>query len=1203
MAEQVTQDKTPDIDPRVYHPLGRLRLFIRCYVLVEGILLALILACAWFWCITGVDLAIHYFADVDLLEKAGAVRIVFMVLLAFGLGGVFLWYIARRLFRDLFANELALVLEKRFPKILGDRLITAIELKNLKRAEKQGYSVAMIQKTMKDASERVRDVPVLSVFNWRRLVNLTWLLVVVSAGILLLTYPISILGSLKDRPIGRTFWALLIIHSLIILCFLFVMLTPWILGSFRQAGRAARWGLLGMAILAAGGVAAGYVISEQQINPVKQSEFSWQLYHVGDISMKRNLLFTDTRWPKDEYFLEWIDFPVAEKRIRVAQTLGATAYFNSWIVADDKAPKQWRPLLYKDLAKRVDAKDIPELPLEQIHAYILTRLKGSGGEVGYDKTKVILPNADDVSLDLVLAVVEDSADNPAAAEEIKRWANVTGILLRQAADPKQGGREIRYVAPPAQLDFVAQNDAGGIVAKDEMVLGSGPSRNRYQLKSEKIAFKEPATAVVEGNVRGRSLRTDPRTISMVLDPRVSQLVSQEFCPAYHYYLPPTAPRVDSLDERRNLLRGLRQALRPKTESFPKESQSFTIAQGSEFVLKLASDKKLEQVTITARTSTNEKGVAGEKNPTIPVTLDADRKVATIAFRQDGQSFREWKAPPEGAPPESAEVSKFAMIDRLTTFDIVLKDTDNMTTRLTYTIRPTEDKPPELKMFVDVIRTVDVNGRKVFMCTPVADIPFKVESLVTDDIGLHKLEYVFDYVPVANATVTGQRAEFAAWLWASSPVMPNIGDFLYRREILLRTVMNSKGPEPVKGSIRVTAFDTEQGRVNEGGLLKLEQLNAKLQEPLAAGYVSPLLRNFAFKEEDRPLGFDLRKLIPRLGEPDPITKGVATYDLRLNVRATDANVQTAESRSEMSDSNLPLFRLVPEDVLHPYISRDESEQAAVLDKLITSLEASQRILQGTMSRVPALSPTTATQEQTLFLGVVEAVSRAKTDTVGVSEKYDKIVREYRLNRFPNQLTNGLDEKILDPLRSILTKEFKIAEDDLTRFQDNLKEGRPELMTPDVPLVQLHYQQLLEALKRIRGNMTDSATLNKAIVRFRAVIAGQEELTKEDIIRLEREIQDRLLNIKVILPEFVSVTKGQSTKVNVKLRMPDSLITDPYLRFELPKDGSLKVTPVEIKLKDESTEASFEISAAGMPGTYFLKILPVPGKPIELKVIVK
>src|SRR5205085_6781328 len=89
--------------------------------------------------------------------------------------------------REFNDRAIALVLERRFPKQLGDRLITAIELADPKLAAKYGYSQAMVEKTITDAVMLIKSLPVGLVFNWRRLVGLWLWLAAASVGTLIAT--------------------------------------------------------------------------------------------------------------------------------------------------------------------------------------------------------------------------------------------------------------------------------------------------------------------------------------------------------------------------------------------------------------------------------------------------------------------------------------------------------------------------------------------------------------------------------------------------------------------------------------------------------------------------------------------------------------------------------------------------------------------------------------------------------------------------------------------------------------------------------------------------------------------------------------------------------------------------------------------------------------------------------------------------------
>jgi hypothetical protein len=177
---------TAETNERIQSPLRRLRGTIQRYVVWDSLAWIFILLGAWFWIgmivdyggfkITGFDL-------VQLLPKW------FRALVLAGLAVFVVAMLAlklSRLVRQFQPDALALVLERRFPKLLGDKLITAVELSDLDEAEKYGYSRAMIASTVREVSERVDQIPVREVFNWG-LLGKRWLLAAAATlGMLLL---------------------------------------------------------------------------------------------------------------------------------------------------------------------------------------------------------------------------------------------------------------------------------------------------------------------------------------------------------------------------------------------------------------------------------------------------------------------------------------------------------------------------------------------------------------------------------------------------------------------------------------------------------------------------------------------------------------------------------------------------------------------------------------------------------------------------------------------------------------------------------------------------------------------------------------------------------------------------------------------------------------------------------------------------------
>lgn len=154
---------------RIRHPLDRLRRAIRTYVGIESLALLVLFLSGCFWLGMGFDYGVFKAFGVDWVQELPvwlrqAMRIIVVALLLYLLA-ISLVALIRR-FRD---SALALVLEQRFPEQLGDRLITAVELADPASAERFGYSRPLLEQTLREAAERVDQLPLNRVFDWRRL--------------------------------------------------------------------------------------------------------------------------------------------------------------------------------------------------------------------------------------------------------------------------------------------------------------------------------------------------------------------------------------------------------------------------------------------------------------------------------------------------------------------------------------------------------------------------------------------------------------------------------------------------------------------------------------------------------------------------------------------------------------------------------------------------------------------------------------------------------------------------------------------------------------------------------------------------------------------------------------------------------------------------------------------------------------------------
>jgi hypothetical protein len=167
----VTDAPTVRPDARLTQPLDRLAGMLRRYVMAEVLLLGAFLAVGWLLLDVALDYGVFAATNFDWVLEASAylrhfARAMFLFICIFiGFG----FAIPLGFGKSFSYSELAMVLEKRFPDLLGERLITAVELADRVRAGRSGYSTDMIDRTVEEASERVGRVPLASVFNRRRL--------------------------------------------------------------------------------------------------------------------------------------------------------------------------------------------------------------------------------------------------------------------------------------------------------------------------------------------------------------------------------------------------------------------------------------------------------------------------------------------------------------------------------------------------------------------------------------------------------------------------------------------------------------------------------------------------------------------------------------------------------------------------------------------------------------------------------------------------------------------------------------------------------------------------------------------------------------------------------------------------------------------------------------------------------------------------
>jgi hypothetical protein len=1125
-----TIDYTPPthkaVDPKIAHPLGRLRGIIRRYVSLEGVLAVLLFLAAWFWLAMLIDYGVFKLFAFDwALEAPKAMRTIALVVAVAGLIALVVTKVVMRLTRDFSDSALALVLERRYPHILGDRLISAVQLADLEWAKQYGYSTDMIKKTIDDVRVRVDEIPVNKVFNWRRL----WL----QAGV-------------------------------------FVALT------------------LGLFVLSGVAVCA--------ITKTRPAAFVHEFRDVSTILAERDVLLENTPWPRRAY-LEVVNFPengeIRIGRDQPSPRLRVAAY--KWVVADNKAPAGWRPLTWADL----DTLGVSpsKLPLDPVRD---ARFAVNYGPFLYGAahpfTAPSLPtdvadvpeNPAHWPVDRVEQVFVQSEDVRAIVPakyrpQLDAIDRTLEALEAKAADPSNS-RKLRKLKIPDEVEL----SYWGAKTRVDMKL-------RAEANNEFAGTLSDLKETVKFHARGENYYTPDKQITLVPPPMLTELKRDEFHPAYLYHKAPYADPKDLPDEQKpyladpKQLKGLKHILRDQAVSLTGDKSRFDIPMGAEFVLYGKSDKELVEALIMPKPG-KFPGLAEEVSDPEPIKL-----------------------PIENGHDIKIEFTNAAKrpVTRQTEFDIFLKDTDGVTSKRAVQIVVEEDRPPEVDVAVDVIRKVG----GTYLCTPQALIPFTKESKVRDDKGLNRVEYVFTYSEIEPMAVTLKRLEYATWFFNSAPVMPSIGDPIYRMATLIENLPRVRPAlATVDDRVPVPQFLDEFKRRP----LALDELKKHLDGPRPSGADVTVINLVDYRgiedeleslkgmsEEDQAktvflYGFDLKRVAAGLKRASE-NEAQRTYVLTLNVVAVDTNVEADRPGIGQNKETL-VFKLVSDGELLTEIAREEAQLADKLDDAIRRLADVDAKLQSMVARIPGLvQPDQFVPEQTRANELGEQLTKSKDVTAEVFTDYSRILREFRVNRLPKHLIDQMSEKVVSKLGDVLGADFPQTEEQYGKFHGELAATRqppPELVFN----VRQKITVLLAKLREIRAGIGQGLELKKLISQLEQFIKDQT-LVADSLKAIGGSFTRKLTEVTVTPPNApVSVTAGQKTLVKVPVDIGAAYNGTFALKVE-PSPGSDLKVPATISLKEDDKEFQLEITAGFNKGLFWVRVTPDVGPARDVRVIVK
>jgi hypothetical protein len=680
MATTTNVTSASKVDPRIYHPLGKLRGAIRRYVAFEGLATLLIFLASWFWIGLTLDFGLFRLTSFDwVVDAHKGFRIVALVAIVAALLALVVTRLIIRFTRDFSAPALALVLEKRFPKLLGDRLITAVELADTKQAASYGYSEELILETIKDVRGKVDQIPVSEVFNWKRLwlriglVFALWIgLLAVVSTTLILVYKFSVERYFAKFADVSVTWAQrnILLQDI-----------PWPRNTHLEI--------------------------------LEPTEFD---RHVGRDKPELTVRVVAYKWvwadpthPSGWRPLTWADVPkalpgetVPTLPIEAIKAFAKTAPFLTGTMFD-AAPKLELPS---------DLVDVPEDP--------------AGWRA--DRLEILLAKND--KLKRFLTVAPKDGQPLMSDDDLAKISAVFNRLTERADDPAMS-RTLRKLSIPktAVLYHRGEKTKGEKAAEPDKY-----NEFKFQLTNlqESVTYR----------IHGGDFSTQERKITLVPAPSIIELKLKEMAPAYHYYLPPLKD-TNAVAASPELLKPLKQA-RNATASVAGGKSSLQIYAGSDLTIEAATDKELLTVMLTPTIGLFPGVDSKDQAAPIPLKIRPDGKSFSMSFDTEGKPLAEWqKAAREFKDftqlPENWH-PVFPQALRPLEFEVSFTDTDKVTSRRIFSIQIEEDRGPEVNIAISGLRKV----AGIFMCSANANIPFTSDSNVRDDYGLHKLEYLFSY---------------------------------------------------------------------------------------------------------------------------------------------------------------------------------------------------------------------------------------------------------------------------------------------------------------------------------------------------------------------------------------------------------------------------------------------------------------------------
>ncbi|MBY0460233.1 MAG: hypothetical protein K2V38_23200, partial [Gemmataceae bacterium] len=580
-------------DRALTNPLDRLRGTIRRYVVLEGALSAVLFVVAWYCLGLVCDFVFFKLTGVDwVLDAPGWLRTTALLVAVLVFVAIVGFRIVRRVRKEFSYPALALVLERKFPKLLGDRLITAVELADVEAMGRFGYSKDMIRATIAEARARVAQVPVNDVFDWRRL----WRLGAVSVALLFATFAVAFAShavALRSVEPVRFGWKFAHVTGIFLERNAALMNTPW--------PRRAHVELVGFP-------ETEYTVSREiAAVPVTARLYKWV---VADRSAREG--WRPMRWSDVTPDLVGAEVPAFD--------LQALA------TADEKArggvptdPAAWTVDAVEDRARR------PDTLGEDTSSDEAKRWAALGTALGEDFGK----------LQSVFKALDAQADKPSMGRTLRKL-DLTRQGYKKGADGKpvldeDGNKVWGEVELGVRYAYSGQKFRGSGDLKKEA----------GDYKGEIKDLKEDVTFVLKAD----DFETAPRRVRLIPPPTLKRLYRVQEEPAYLHHPVPVGATAD-------YLRGKRQLMAEKNLSLTGERTVFAVPAGTQVTLhaeayagddgQFSDNDRIISAVARPRLGRFPGAVFGEDGKmtqtAVPLKVNADGTGFSLTFRNLAEGF-------------------------------------------------------------------------------------------------------------------------------------------------------------------------------------------------------------------------------------------------------------------------------------------------------------------------------------------------------------------------------------------------------------------------------------------------------------------------------------------------------------------------------------------------------------------------------------